>query len=308
VLHYQPVVELATQRVAGVEALVRWQHPMHGLLGPDRFISAVEAAGLMQDLGLWILRESCRAAASLQASTGRPLAVSVNLSAQQLQPDLVDLVAATLEAERCSPASLVLEVTERSVTEDVARTAAALERLKGIGVRIALDDFGTGYSSLLYLKHFPVDVLKIDRSFVAGLGSSPDDSAIVASTVSMADNLGIRCVAEGIETMDQFRLLRTMECRYGQGYFFSRPQPLEAVTRWLEEHAPDRRSAAGPPREPAEVVSRVLTMHREGASLHTIAAALNSHGIRTARGSRWSSQSIAKVITASQFPRLRLPE
>ena len=311
-LHYQPIVELATQQVAGVEALLRWQHPTHGLLGPDHFIAAAEANGVIQDLGLWVLRETCRAAASLQASTGRALAVSVNLSGQQLaQVDLVDRVRAILEAEECPATSLVLEVTESSVTEDIARTAAALEQLKRLGLRIALDDFGTGYSSLLYLKHFPVDIIKIDRSFVAGLGASSDDSAIVASTVSMAENLGILCVAEGIETMDQFRLLRKMSCKYGQGYVFSRPQPLEAVLRWLEEHTetptPDRRSASRV-REPAEVVSRVLVMHREGASLHTIAAALNSQGARTARGARWSSQAIAKVITTSQFPRLRLPE
>lgn len=312
-LHFQPIVDLRTRHVSGVEALVRWQHPTQGLLGPERFIGAAEANGTIEDLGLWVLAESCRAAVSLQAVSHEPLAVSVNLSARQLaQPNLVGLVRAVLDAQACPPGSLVLEVSERSVAVDLVRTAAVLEQLKGLGVRIALDDFGTAYSSLLYLKHFPVDVLKVDRSFVAGLGSSPGDSAIVASTVSMADNLGITCVAEGVETVDQLQLLREMGCGYGQGYVFSRPRPLEALHQWLDKdtqpRAAGRRSSTRAVDESAEVVARVLELHRQGASLHTIAAALNSQGAPNARGARWSAQAVAAIIATSQFPRLRLPE
>jgi diguanylate cyclase (GGDEF)-like protein/PAS domain S-box-containing protein len=308
VLHYQPILELTTGLVAGLEALVRWQHPTDGLLAPDGFIEVVERTGLAAPLGAWVLHEACQAAVSISAVGLGAQTMAVNLSAEQLNSSGLRLtVQNALQASGCEPSRLTLEVTETAVMGDLESAAATLQSVKDIGVKLALDDFGTGYSSLLYLKHFPVDKLKIDRSFVAGVDLREDDTAIVAATISLAETLNIMCIAEGIETIAQKRVLQELGCGFGQGYLFSRPQPLEALLPWLTQQA----SRAHPGylvnddgQDPL-VVAQILSMHRQAASLNTIAARLNNEGHRTTRGTRWTANAVARVIAATQFPQLR---
>ncbi len=309
-LHYQPIVELTDNHVVGVEALVRWERPGIGLQGPAEFIDLAERTGQIMPLGAWVTHEACRVAADLaQLATG-PHRVSINLSARQLSdPHAVEILQQALEASGCPASSIEIEVTETALMQDLSAAPAALDAIKALGISLALDDFGTGHSSLLYLKHFPVDRIKIDQSFVGGLGADADDTAIVASTISLAHNVGVRCVAEGVETVDQLALLRQMGCDYAQGYLFSRPVTLEALLKWLPEHLPTRipRSASPVAAAPSVETSRILSLHAAGASLHTIAAAMNVDGLRTPRGTRWTAPSVARVITRSQFPTLHLP-
>jgi diguanylate cyclase (GGDEF)-like protein/PAS domain S-box-containing protein len=232
---YQTIVELDTKRVIGVEALVRWQHPTRGLMLPDQFITVAEETGLIVPLGRWVLREACRQTQAWRQGTADPgLVISVNLSARQFQsPNLLDDVATALHDSRLPPACLKLEITESVAMEAGLATIETLQSLKGLGVLLAIDDFGTGYSSLAYLKRFPVDTLKVDRAFVDGLGHDPQDTAIVKSVVAMARALGLSVTAEGIETAAQLKELRALNCREGQGYYFSRPQPAATVTPLL---------------------------------------------------------------------------
>ncbi len=227
-LHYQPVFSLDGEQLRGVEALVRWQHPEHGLLFPDSFIPAAETANLIGEIGSWVLSEACRQAAmwTHAGPNGAPLHMAVNVSARQLAQGsgLVQLVADALADARIDPATLVLEVTESVLMDDAEAALAILTELKGhVGVQLAIDDFGTGYSSLVYLKRFPVDELKVDRSFVSGLGTNPDDAAIVASVVSLARAVGLVAIAEGVETAEQLAALQELGCALGQGYLWSRP-------------------------------------------------------------------------------------
>jgi len=235
-LHYQPVVDLADERLLGFEALVRWQHPEHGLLGPGAFIADAEENGLIVPLGEWVLRtaleQSARWAATGTASA--PPHVSVNLSARQLDgPDLARVIAAALEANAFPASALTLEITESVVMRDVLRNVEHLRALREIGVNLSIDDFGTGYSSLVYLKRLPVTTLKIDREFVDGLGQDPHDSAIVAAVIAMARALELRVVAEGVETPRQLAELRRLGCDAAQGFLFSRPVPAEEAERWV---------------------------------------------------------------------------
>jgi diguanylate cyclase (GGDEF)-like protein/PAS domain S-box-containing protein len=235
-VHYQPKIELATGRIAGVEALVRWQHPDRGLISPADFVALAEETGLILPLGRWVLAEACRQARCWQDRypDRPPLTVSVNLSVRQFQhPSLVEDVARVLRQTGLEPGRLVLEITEGIVMEAAEASSAALQRLKDLGVRLAIDDFGTGYSSLSYLKRFPVDMLKIDRSFVDGLGRDPGDAAIIHAVTGLAHTLGLKVTAEGIETADQLVRLRLAGCDLGQGYYFSRPLPIEAVDALL---------------------------------------------------------------------------
>jgi diguanylate cyclase (GGDEF)-like protein len=225
-LQYQPVVDLDDGRIVGFEALVRWQHPTRGLLGPDHFIEIAEETGLILPLGAWVLQEACRQAKRFQVLDGpwSPLTMSINLSAAQLaQPDLADMLGAALHDAGLRPELVQLEMTEGILMDDAATTINVLQGLWEVGVRLAVDDFGTGYSSLAYLKRFPVDVLKIDRTFVRGLGDDPEDSAIVAAVVSLADALGLAVVAEGVETQRQRTHLLALGCERAQGYLFARP-------------------------------------------------------------------------------------
>jgi EAL domain-containing protein (putative c-di-GMP-specific phosphodiesterase class I) len=224
-LVYQPVMDIVANRVIGTEALLRWDNPRRGLVPPDEFIPFAERSGLIIAIGAWVIREACRQGAVWQRSEvdGAPLTMSVNVSGRQLMPGagLVGAVQAALTESGLPPTSLVLEVTESALMEDAEAALRVVEELKALGVRIAIDDFGTGYSSLLYLKRFPVDLLKVDRSFVSGLGVNADDSAIVRSVIDLAHAFGIESVAEGIETPEQLRALDELGCRFGQGYLWS---------------------------------------------------------------------------------------
>lgn len=225
-VYYQPIIELATGRIVELEALARWQHPSLGLVAPGRFIALAEETGLIVPLGRIVLREACRQIRGWQQA--RPelaaLSVSVNVSARQLQsPALIQDIRQALDETGLRPGALKLEITESVAMQDTATTTVTLKQLKRLGIRLAIDDFGTGYSSLGYLKRFPLDVLKIDRSFVDRLGRDTEDIAIVRAVITLAHTLGMAVTAEGIETVKQFRDLRALGCEYGQGYYFAPP-------------------------------------------------------------------------------------
>jgi diguanylate cyclase (GGDEF)-like protein len=241
-LHYQPIVHLVDGQVLGHEALVRWDHPTRGLLGPDQFINVAEETGLIIPLGTWVLQEACRQAKRFQVRDPRwsQLTMSVNLSGRQLgQPDLIELIASALDDADLRPEHLQLEMTEGILMDDAAATIGILEMLKGLGVRLDVDDFGTGYSSLAYLKRFPVDVLKIDHSFVHDLGKDPEDAAIIAAVVGLADALGFSVIAEGVETALQRDCLFGLGCTSAQGYLFAHPVDASAAEMALD-HAMGR--------------------------------------------------------------------
>jgi EAL domain-containing protein (putative c-di-GMP-specific phosphodiesterase class I) len=214
--------------VTGAEALVRWRHPQRGVLPPRDFLGLAETSGLIVPMGKRILDLACRQARSWQTSppSGGSIRVNINLSPLEfLQPDLVHTIKRVLETSGVDPELIGLEITESAIMEDIDATATAMNELKGLGVSLIIDDFGTGFSSLTHLKRFPVDELKVDRSFVAGLGSSTKDGAIVSAVIALAHSLDLRAVAEGVETADQRRSLRDLGCDVGQGYYFGRPGP-----------------------------------------------------------------------------------
>ncbi|MGH8974320.1 MAG: sensor domain-containing protein, partial [Acidimicrobiia bacterium] len=233
-LCYQLEVDLAEEATTGVEALVRWQHPTLGLLAPSEFIDVAEETGLVVPLGDWVLREACRELAAREAGDQLGgLRLSVNISARQLGvPDLIDTVRDVLAETGLDPSRLCLEITESVLMDDVQSSIDALLDLKAFGVRLAIDDFGTGYSSLSYLRRFPVDVVKLDRSFVAGLGVDSAATAIVAAVVNLAHALGILVVAEGVETEAQLVALRALRCDRAQGYYWNRPLPAGELPGW----------------------------------------------------------------------------
>jgi EAL domain-containing protein (putative c-di-GMP-specific phosphodiesterase class I) len=219
VAHYQPVVAVDDASVVAVEALVRWQHPSRGLVSPGEFIPVAEESGLVVPLGSWILGEACRQAARWDA-----IRVSVNVSGRQVaEGSLVAAVSGALEKSGLDPERLQLELTETVLMADIDRHVAVMHDLKDLGVKLALDDFGTGYSSLSYLHRFPIDRIKIDRSFVSGLPESRADRAIVSAVVSFARALDMDVVAEGVESQAHVDALRELGCEYAQGFFFHRP-------------------------------------------------------------------------------------
>jgi diguanylate cyclase (GGDEF)-like protein/PAS domain S-box-containing protein len=231
-LHYQPLVDLRTGHLVGFEALVRWLHPTRGLVPPQDFIQVAEETGLIISLGEWVLEQACAQLATWQRDYPQrdDLVMAVNLSGLQVtQPSLLPMVAEVIQQTAVRPSSLALEITESVLMRDAAETMAVLRGLRKIGVRLHVDDFGTGYSSLSYLKRFPVDALKIDQSFVDGLGDDPEDIAIVKAILALAESLGMACVAEGIETRGQLDALRDLGCSTGQGYLYSRPRPAEEL-------------------------------------------------------------------------------
>jgi diguanylate cyclase (GGDEF)-like protein len=232
-VHYQPIFSLGDGDIVEVEALVRWQHPERGLISPIDFIPVAEETGLIVPLGQWVLVTACRQAAEWQrAYPDRAPTMGVNLSARQFQrPELLADIHEALTASGLDPRGLKLEITESVIMQDAEATTATLIALKELGIRLAIDDFGTGYSSLSYLKRFPVDTLKIDRSFVDGLGVDSQDTAIVRSIVALAKALGLSVTGEGIETSVQSAELRELDCDRGQGYLFARPQPPELIER-----------------------------------------------------------------------------
>jgi diguanylate cyclase (GGDEF)-like protein len=227
-LHYQPLVELSTQRVVGAEALARWQHPKFGLLPPSEFIPLAEDTGLITLLGEWAMKEACRQTACWQKAGADDLRISVNVAARQFQQeDFVKMVGDILAQTSLAPSSLELEITETSIMQNPEQVIMLLTELKELGVSIAIDDFGIGYSSLMYLKRFPIDRLKIDRMFVSDSTTDPDDAALVMTIITMAHNLRLNVMAEGVETEEQLKFLRLLKCDEGQGYFFAKAVPPE---------------------------------------------------------------------------------
>ena len=234
VLHYQPIVTLATGEIVGVEALVRWRHPTRGLIAPTAFIPLAEESGLISILGRWVLMEACRQAAEWESPEGvDPLTMSVNISAWQLRDGFVKDVADALERSGLPGKRLVLEMTESVLMEHTEENLERFTKLRTLGVRFAIDDFGTGYSSLSYLHRFPIDILKIDRSFIELLGKDNPDPALVRTIVRLGQSLRMRTIAEGIETASQLAALQELECELGQGYHFGRPVTAKQLERLL---------------------------------------------------------------------------
>ncbi len=241
VVHYQPIVNLQTGAVWGIEALVRWEHPERGLLDPDEFVPVAEESGLVVPMGELVLEEACRRAVEWQREFPRtpPLAMSVNLSGRQLRrPDLHEIIGQALKESGLPASSLGLDITETVYISALDANTAALDRLKALGIRISLDDFGSGYSSLSYLKQLPADIIKIDKFFTKGLGVEVEDTAIVQTVVDLAHILGMEVIAEGVETEEQETLLREMGCDFAQGYLFARPLPPEAASKFLNSAYP----------------------------------------------------------------------
>ncbi len=235
-LHYQPIVHLEDAKLRGVEALVRWAHPERGLLEPDEFVSLAEESGVVVPMGERLLERACRQAKDWQEERPLtpPLVVSINVSAKQLvRPDFADTVEGVLKGTGFDGRCLTLDVTETASVGVLEGGTMALDRLRAPGVRISIDDFGTGYSSLSYLKRLPADALKIDKSFVAGLGIDLEDTAVVGMVIELAHAFGMEAIAEGVETEAQARLLGEMGCDFDQGFYFAKPLPPEAMSEYL---------------------------------------------------------------------------
>jgi EAL domain-containing protein (putative c-di-GMP-specific phosphodiesterase class I) len=235
-LHYQPIVRLATGRVHGFEALVRWQKPGQGFVSPAQFIPIAEETGLIIPLGGWVLNEACRQMRQWQEQFPDygPLSISVNLSGKEfLQPNLVTRIDRVLQDTGLPAACLKLEITESVIMDNASEAATMLEQLRALGAQISIDDFGTGYCSLSYLHTFPLDVLKVDQSFVSRMSDAPTTAEIVRTIVVLAHNLGLEVVAEGVETAAVAERLAALGCEYAQGYYYSRPLTAEQATEVL---------------------------------------------------------------------------
>jgi diguanylate cyclase (GGDEF)-like protein len=238
-IFYQPIVSLDTDQIAGFEALVRWEHPDRGMVSPDEFIPISEETGLIMDIGLWVLQESCMQVRQWQTLFQRPLTLSVNLSGKQfVQTNLIEQIKQALQATDFDPRMLRLEITESVVMENAEAAASMLLQLRDLGVNLSIDDFGTGYSSLSYLHRFPVSTLKIDRSFIGRMGEGNENAEIVRTIMTLASNLGMEVVAEGVENEEQLAQLRALKCEYGQGYLFSMPVDAHAAKGLLLENSP----------------------------------------------------------------------
>jgi EAL domain-containing protein (putative c-di-GMP-specific phosphodiesterase class I) len=239
VLNYQPLVEARTGRILGLEALVRWRHRERGLISPAQFIPLAEESGLIVPIGEWVLRTAC-AQCQLWRSNGLPhLKVAVNLSARQFREHGLDeMVTRIMQEVGLEPEALELELTESIIMQSSHDTLAVMQRLSELGVTFSIDDFGTGYSNLAYLKRFPVDVLKVDRSFVKDIPDDLDDAAIADAIITMAHSLGMQVIAEGVETEQQRVFMRSHGCDAMQGFFFSRPLPVEEVSQLLKHQSP----------------------------------------------------------------------
>jgi diguanylate cyclase (GGDEF)-like protein len=236
VLFYQPVAEMRTKAIVGVEALIRWNHPERGLVSPAHFISVAESSGLIIPIGDWVLRTACRQTKYWQKRINPHMTVAVNLSARQFQqPNLAEEIAEVLEETGLEAKYLELEITESNAMQNAENTIYTLGELKALGVRIAMDDFGTGYSSLSYLKRFPIDTLKLDQSFVREIATDPSDAAIATAVIAMAHSLDLKVIGEGVETAEQFAFLQQQRCDYIQGYLFSPPQAAESLEAYLLE-------------------------------------------------------------------------
>lgn len=236
IVHYQPQVDLSTGRILGVEALLRWMRPEEGLISPGDFIPLAEETGLIVPIGHWVLRTACAQNKAWQANGHPPVRMAVNISARQFQQaGFVETVLGVLEETGLDPRWLELEITESSIMKNADATISTLADLKMLGLRLAVDDFGTGYSSLNYLKLFPIDVLKIDRSFIGEITTDANDSAIAGAIVALAKSMKLEVIAEGVETWEQLHFLRELGCNQGQGFYFGRPLPAEAIPPWCVE-------------------------------------------------------------------------
>jgi diguanylate cyclase (GGDEF)-like protein/PAS domain S-box-containing protein len=235
VMHYQPKIDLKTGEITGVEALLRWQHPVRGLVGPMKFISVAEDCGLMLPIGKWVLRESCRQAKAWQDS-GLPLIeMAVNVSSVEFRNDqFLGSISTILKETGLEPGYLELELTESVLMQHAEFSVPVLQKLKAMGVRLAIDDFGTGYSSLSYLRQFPIDTLKVDQSFIHEINADTDEATIISAVINMGCRLKHRVIAEGVETAEQLAFLRAHGCDEGQGYYFARPMPAEETAKLLE--------------------------------------------------------------------------
>ncbi len=235
-LHYQPVVELATGAIHGVEALIRWNHPRRGLVGPTEFVPAAEATGLIVPIGEWVLRQACRDVQGWSMPRDRPPPwLSVNLSVPQLEgQDIVETVLSTLDDSGMRPNRLTLEITESVIMGDVPNVVRMLVRLRELGVKVAMDDFGTGYSSLSVLRDLPVDTLKIDRSFVIAIGQNKGSDDLVRHILQLASDVHLHTGAEGVERLDQVGVLKQLGCQSVQGFFFSKPLSSADVEALLQ--------------------------------------------------------------------------
>ncbi len=233
-VHYQPQIDLSTGEIIGAEALVRWHHPIEGMIPPGRFIPIAEQTGLIVEIGEWILNEACRQAAAWRQAGLPPLVIGVNMSAVQFKRGNVEtLVRGALEHSGLNPQQLEIELTESMLLHDLDYMLGLLESLKNIGLKLAIDDFGTGYSSLAYLKKFKIDRLKVDQSFVSDIASNPNDAAIVRAIVQMAHTLNLRVIAEGVENREMLSYLSDCQCDQAQGYHFARPMPAEAFATFI---------------------------------------------------------------------------
>jgi predicted signal transduction protein with EAL and GGDEF domain len=236
-LHYQPQIDTITGRVIGAEALVRWQHPRRGLVPPDMFIPIAEETGLILPIGDFVLKTACRQLTAWLSEGLPPIRMAVNLSARQFKQDnLPCLVSEVIAESGIDPHLLELEITESAAMDNPEETILHLRRFREMGVELAIDDFGTGYSSLSYLKLFPVNRLKIDRSFVQDIETDSDDAAIAAATIALAHKLGKEVIAEGVETEGQLSFLKDQQCDIIQGYFFSRPLPAAELAKFLRQN------------------------------------------------------------------------
>jgi len=236
VMHYQPQISLKNQRVCGIEALVRWQHPIKGIIHPDRFITLAESCGLIVPLTLWTMNTTLRHCSPCFKNRN-DFNVSINLSAALLhEPDLVDLITQSMQIWDTKPSSLMLEVTESAMMINPDQSMKTLNKLHDAGINISIDDFGTGHSSLAYLKQLPVNELKIDKSFVMNMGENQDDKKIVRSILDLGHNFELKVVAEGIENKQTMSELTEMGCDIGQGYHICRPAPLDELQQWMKNH------------------------------------------------------------------------
>jgi len=232
-LAYQPIFNLRSGETTGVEALLRWRHPDRGVVQPNDFIPVLEDSGMIVDVGRWVIQEACRQGARWHAR-GHRLDVSVNVSTRQLETDqLIEDISCALKISGFDAQSLIVEITETAIMRDVPSVVPRLAALKATGVRIAIDDFGTGYSSLAYLQQFPVDTLKIDRSFISTMADSPESGALIRTLVQLGKTLGLETLAEGIEESAQYSQLERDQCDSGQGYLYARPLEPDAVEAFL---------------------------------------------------------------------------
>jgi EAL domain-containing protein (putative c-di-GMP-specific phosphodiesterase class I) len=227
VLFYQPKVRISDRQIVGVECLIRWEHPERGLLAPHEFIEVAEENGAIVDIGNWIIQEACRTGKALSEQARRNIQIAVNISPRQFRDsNLVATIRRNLRESGLNPSTLEIEITETMLMGNVEAANATVRQLHELGVRLAIDDFGTGYSSLNYLKKFPIDTVKVDRSFIMDIPESADDKAITSAVVAMAHRLNMEVVAEGVETQAQLDFLLELDCEYAQGFLFAKPLPL----------------------------------------------------------------------------------